>query len=161
MSLTAKFERACRRTVKNFHTSHPFIYAACKFIIHEGLHYALDACGTLLGDPLLFEEIEAIYFGMKMAVNISFKLYHYLKSKSHIHGQQIEHMAHHERGHSGQHAVGRAVGHAVGRAVHQARSWKQDEYELDNEDSDDDGGDDDGEDDDADDNGEDEDDDCW
>ncbi len=49
-------------------------------------------------EPPRIEEIEAIFFGAKLAINISFKLYHYLKSKSNLHRQPIEHMAHHERG---------------------------------------------------------------
>ncbi len=136
MCLTARFESAYRRAQlfrKNFHTTHPCIYDACKFIIHEGLHYALDACGTLIGDPPLFEEIEAIYFGLKMAAKISFKLYHYLKSKSHVHKQQIEHMAHHEQGRQEQQAVGRVVGRAASRAVRRARSGQSDEDDLDSE----------------------------
>ncbi len=69
-------------------------------IIHQGeehaLEFGVDALGTLVGDPLLFEEIEAIYFGAKLAAQISFKLYHYLKSKEELHGQSIEWIHRHE-----------------------------------------------------------------
>jgi hypothetical protein len=158
MSLTVKFRNAYHRAqqfTKNFHTNHPYIYAACKFFIHEGLHCALDCCGTLLGDPPLFEEIEAIYFGVKMAVNISYKLYHYLKGKTHVHRKQIEHMPHHERGHSAHHARGhpaasqrpRSAPQPVRRTV--GRSWRPNEDEEDSQESVDDdsgGGSDDGDD---------------
>ena len=87
-----------QKGVRNFHKEHPYIYAACKWIIHEGIHYGLDACGTLIGDPLLFEEIEAIYHGAKRTAHITYKLYHYLKKKQDQHRHKIEYMAHHEQG---------------------------------------------------------------
>ncbi len=89
---------------KDIETQHQYIYQACTFIIHHGEKYALecgvDALGALVGDPLLFEEIELIYFGLKIAAHISYKLYHYLKSKKELHGLQIERMHHHEIGYA-------------------------------------------------------------
>lgn len=85
---------------KQVQTEHPYIYKACEYIIHQGLKHALefgvDALGALVGDPFLYEEMELIYYGVKLAAHISFKLYHYLKSMHHVHRAPIEWMHHHE-----------------------------------------------------------------
>jgi hypothetical protein len=103
MSIKHRLTDACTRAEtfqENFRVQHPYIYMACKFFIKKGIHYAInfgvDALGALVGDPLLFEEIEAIYFAVKITAHISYKLYQYLKSTRHVHQQSIERMDHHE-----------------------------------------------------------------
>ena len=97
--LETEMEKAYRRAQtfrQNFKIYHPYIYAACKFVVMEGLSYGIDALGGLFGDPLLFEEIKLIYFGVKFTHQISCELYHYLKSIRHLHGQDLEYIHEHE-----------------------------------------------------------------
>ena len=78
---------------------HPCIYAACKFICRHvaeyGLEMAVDALGATFGDPFLYEEIKLIYYGLKWTYHISKRLYHWLRSTTHKHGQRIVYLAHH------------------------------------------------------------------
>ena len=77
---------------------HPKVYAACKYMlklaINHALHFGVDAIGATFGDPLLYEEMELVYYGVKLTYQISTALYAYLKSTSHIHQHQIEYLQH-------------------------------------------------------------------
>ena len=81
-----------------FKAHHKYIYAACKYLLNMAMQHAMrfgvDAIGATFGDPALYEEIEAVYYGLKLTYHITKALFSYLKSTNHMHKHRIECLDH-------------------------------------------------------------------
>ena len=115
MGLFVQGYNAAHAAIAEMQAHHKYIYAACKYMVHMAMQHAMrfgvDAIGTTFGDPFLFEEMEAVYYGLKFTYDISMAVYSYLKSSSHMHGHQIEYLDHMEDDAEG--GAGVAAGYVV------------------------------------------------